>query len=552
MTTPYENSRLKIIAENKKKLAALNLPTLSQSLHKSSESSSKPSLSVKGRSRFVQPGELEVNKKRLRSITTHKSSITPPPMETTITLPPKETTITPPSIQIAKDVVVEDEDEDDMVGDEADDVVVGDGTGDVVLGDEAEDVVVGDEAEDDVVGDEAEDVVLGDEAEDVVVGDEAEDVVVGDGTGDVVKVDKSEYWDVNVINEEGNISNTRLCVKDLVAKSEPDGTWIILEFNKNDCAVGPASGLLAGYLGIIIRMFRDIPIMFESWKNVPADRKTKFYESKIKRHFLVDDGRDKDFVLASAARKWKDARHTLFHEFYRWDLPLEENLQNYPKCRGIPENDWAVYVQYRRKEKTQKISQKNSQNREKLKAPHTLGSKSLARKKHELEMRDGRTYSRGEMYAVSHKKPNGSFINEDAYNNNKKLQAAIKDSVFENEAFQKVFGKEKHGYVCSMGLGVTPSQINRSTRSTSSSAESEQIKEMQEEINALKEKNSKIDELTQAIIFLTQRDKARTKEIELLMQMQNFSGRQESPADGRRSSESSYRIGDNGTSGGTN
>ncbi|CAI8608607.1 unnamed protein product [Vicia faba] len=148
--------------------------------------------SVKGRSRFVQPGELEVNKKRLRSITTRKSSITPPPMETTITPPPMETTITPPSIQIAKDVVVEDEDEDDMVGDEADDVVVGDGTGDVVLGDEAEDVVVGDEAED---------VVVGDGTGDVVVGDEAEDVVVGDGTGDVVKVAKSEYWDVNIISK---------------------------------------------------------------------------------------------------------------------------------------------------------------------------------------------------------------------------------------------------------------------------------------------------------------------------------------------------------------
>ncbi|CAI8603911.1 unnamed protein product [Vicia faba] len=38
------------------------------------------------------------------------------------------------------------------------------------------------------------------------------------------------------------------------------------------------------------------------------------------------------------------------------------------------------------------------------------------------------------------------------------------------------------------------------------------------------------------------------------IQKKNFSGRQglESPADGRRSSESSYRIGDNGTSGGTN
>ncbi|CAI8612739.1 unnamed protein product [Vicia faba] len=116
-----------------------------------------------------------------------------------------------------------------------------------------------------------------------------------------------------------------------------------------------------------------------------------------------------------------------------------------------------------------------------------------------------------------------------------------------------IFGYIHRYIVCFSGSCQTTS-MSIVSRSTSSSAESEQIKEMQEEINALKENNSKIDELTQAIIFLTQRDKARTKEIELLMQMQNFSGRQglESPADGRRSSESSYRIGDNGTSGGTN
>ncbi|CAI8609126.1 unnamed protein product [Vicia faba] len=146
MTTPYENMRLKRMAENKKKLEALNLPTLSQSLNKSSESSSKPSTYVKGRLKFVQPGELEVNKKRQRSTTTCKSSITPPPIkntitslsiQTTITPPPIKTTITPPPIQIAKDVVVEYEDED---------VVEGDETKDDVEGDEVEDVVVGDEA----------------------------------------------------------------------------------------------------------------------------------------------------------------------------------------------------------------------------------------------------------------------------------------------------------------------------------------------------------------------------------------------------------------------
>ncbi|CAL5193540.1 unnamed protein product [Lathyrus oleraceus] len=405
-----------------------------------------------------------------------------------------------------------------------------------------------------MVEDETENVVVGDDTENVVVGDETGDVVVEDGAEDVVRVTSSEYWDVNVINEEGYVSNTRLCVKDLVAKSEPGGIWIVLEWDKTHRAVGPAAGLLAGYLGIITRMFKDFPIMFESWRDIPLDRKTKFYDSKIKRHFVADDGHDKDYILASAAKKWKDDRCQLFQRFYRWDLTLEENLQNYPKCKGITENDWVVFVQYRRKEKTQRIAKQNAENRGKLKTPHTLGFKSLARKQHELESRDGRSYSRGEMYAISHKKSNGSFVNEDAYNNNEKLQAAIKDSVSENEAFEKVFGKEHHGYVRSMGLGVTPSQINRSMRSSSSFEENERIKEMQEEINALKEKNSKIDELMEAIAFLKQRDNARKKEIELLMQMQNSSGRHglESPVDGRRSSESSYRIVDNGSSRRTN
>lgn len=85
-----------------------------------------------------------------------------------------------------------------------------------------------------------------------------------------------------VIDEEGYVSNSRLCVNDLVAKSESDGTWIILEWDKTHCIVGQPAGLLAGYLGIIIRMFKDFLIMFESLRDIPVDRKTKFYDSKIK------------------------------------------------------------------------------------------------------------------------------------------------------------------------------------------------------------------------------------------------------------------------------
>ncbi|KAI5391322.1 hypothetical protein KIW84_076240 [Lathyrus oleraceus] len=108
-----------------------------------------------------------------------------------------------------------------------------------------------------------------------------------------------------------------------------------------------------------------------------------------------------------------------------------------------------------------------------------------------------------------------------------KSQAAIKDFVSENEVFQKVFGKEHPEYVRSMRLEVTSSQIN-----------------------ALKEKNLKFDELMEAIAFLKHKDNARKEEIELLMQMQNSSGRQglESSADGRSSSKSSYQITDNESS----
>ncbi|WJX91666.1 hypothetical protein P8452_73405 [Trifolium repens] len=44
MMTPYEETRQMNIEENNKKLEALNLPSLSQSLRKSSSATSKPSL----------------------------------------------------------------------------------------------------------------------------------------------------------------------------------------------------------------------------------------------------------------------------------------------------------------------------------------------------------------------------------------------------------------------------------------------------------------------------------------------------------------------------
>ncbi|XP_045826683.1 uncharacterized protein LOC123918645 isoform X1 [Trifolium pratense] len=254
--------------------------------------------------------------------------------------------------------------------------------------------------------------------------------------------------------------------------------------------------------------------------------------------------------VQNIATKWRNAKSRLFKKYYKWDLTLEENLRNYPRC--IDRDNWAVFVQYRRKPKTlviiltrltsfvqlgcflscvhyryffllhchdllsmQEMTRKNAANRAKLKLNHSLGTKSIARTQQELEKRDGRKYSRGEMFAVSHKKSDGSFVIDEAKKKNDQLQAEIAKTHSENEAFVNVFGKEHGGFARSMGLEVTPSQltITCSARLTSSSEDNEKMKKMQAEIDSLTEKASQVDILKEQVAFLMQMHNSKDNQV---------------------------------------
>jgi hypothetical protein len=71
----------------------------------------------------------------------------------------------------------------------------------------------------------------------------------------------------------------------------------------------------------------------------------------------------------------------------------------------------------------------------------------------------------------------------------------------------KVFGKEHGGFARSMGLGVTPSQLTtvHSPRLTSSSEDKEKMKQMQAEIDSLKDKALQVDILKEKVAFLLQK-----------------------------------------------
>ncbi|KAK2383104.1 hypothetical protein QL285_070591 [Trifolium repens] len=460
MTTLYEQQRRIKMEENTKRMKALNLPFLSESLRKSSSATSKPSSSMKGNSRFVLPGDLEkAKKKRLRSsLLPHVTTPpTPPPQLTILPTPPTHVT-TPPAPPTNVTSPPTDQEASPLSSKAT----------------SPHHDIPPLVSEDDVV----------------------EDV-------HFPQKKKARYWDVDVIDEAGHISSTRLMVSDIFLVNS-DVRRVMIKWNTDRQPVGAAVGLLAGFLGELARKFQEFAIIFENWKNISNDRKTEFYDKKIKPKFVVNDGYNKKYILNSIAAKWRIAKSRLFRKFYKWDLTLEENLRNYP--RSIDPDDWAAFIQYRRKQETMEMTRKNAANRAKLRMNHSLGTKSLARKRDELEIRDGRKYNRGEMFAVSHKSSDGSFVNEEAKKKNDQLQAEIAKTHLENEAFVKVFGKEHGGFARSKGLGVTPSQLTttRSTRLTCSSEDNEKMKKMQDEIDLLREKASQVDILKEQVAFLMQ------------------------------------------------
>ncbi|XP_061369712.1 uncharacterized protein LOC133312516 [Gastrolobium bilobum] len=204
-------------------------------------------------------------------------------------------------------------------------------------------------------------------------------------------------------------------------------------------------------------------------------------------------------------KKWKDNRWRLANEIYQKDKSFQENLDLYPD--GMTREQWASFLTYKTSEKAKKYSIINTANRQKQTIPHTLGSKTLARRKRELEIQEGRKYSRGEMYVVSHIKRDGNFVCDESRLKNDQLLAQIEQANTEQEAFVHVFGKEHPGRVSGMGFGVVPSQIRRtstSSASTSSTGPTQaEYDVLKEELDTIKGKVLEIDTLkAQMALFM--------------------------------------------------
>ncbi|XP_058763577.1 uncharacterized protein LOC131637027 isoform X2 [Vicia villosa] len=191
------------------------------------------------------------------------------------------------------------------------------------------------------------------------------------------------------------------------------------------------------------------------------------FETDLKPRFQFNtiEAMAKRYCKLSISKKWAAHRQSLWTRFYDPSQTRDKIISNVPV--GVDPTQWAHFVNYRLKPETMERCRKNRENRSKQVIPHTGGSKPLSRKRHEMFLETGQQPSRGKLYIETHKKKDGSFVNDAAKNIVEQIEVGLTQSnidesqISPNDVVDRVFGPEHSGRVRSMGMGAAPTNTFR-------------------------------------------------------------------------------------------
>nr|XP_016456511.1 PREDICTED: uncharacterized protein LOC107780475 [Nicotiana tabacum] len=162
--------------------------------------------------------------------------------------------------------------------------------------------------------------------------------------------ESTKYWTVEAKDSKNATKKIRVKVNEV--NNLTVGERIIVNFDDYNTAYGEAQGLLARYCGSLAIDCNLFPISFEKWSG-PSGMPKKYME---------------------------DCFETILKP--RFDF--------------------------------QELCRRNKEIRKKQKMPHTGGSKANSRRRYELFLETGKTPSHGKIFIETHKKANGSFVNDAA------------------------------------------------------------------------------------------------------------------------------------------
>ncbi|XP_068462622.1 uncharacterized protein [Phaseolus vulgaris] len=109
---------------------------------------------------------------------------------------------------------------------------------------------------------------------------------------------------------------------------------------------------------------------------------------------------------------WREYRCKLWNEFYDPLISRSDLIKNVPA--GLNMEQWAVFVDYRLRPSTVNMCNRNRDIRKRQIIPHTGGAMSLSRRRNNLKIETGKNIGRAEMWKITHKRKNGTYVNDEA------------------------------------------------------------------------------------------------------------------------------------------
>lgn len=186
----------------------------------------------------------------------------------------------------------------------------------------------------------------------------------------------------------------------------------------------------------------------------------------------------KDAILRQTRALFRDSRHKLKRKYF--DNPKLKTKADRMRNRlaYMLDADWKYLVNLWSSPEFQAKSDKSRQSRARQHMPHYNGTQSYARLRHDFKEKYGRECCRLDLMLKSRTRTSDRPVNAENLANNMHAKAATEKLKNEREQglndetdeqiFQEVLGKDRHGYLCPYGrgesitdyFGVKPSRLD--------------------------------------------------------------------------------------------
>ncbi|XP_019223798.1 PREDICTED: uncharacterized protein LOC109205542, partial [Nicotiana attenuata] len=150
----------------------------------------------------------------------------------------------------------------------------------------------------------------------------------------------------------------------------------LIVVNENNQPIGPTDDVVAelgSFLGTLARNAAFCPLIVFNWRKLQTKEDMWKY---IKGKYDIPDA-SKKWVFESIQNAWRKYKNQLFNDHYK---PYEnDELRMEKRPVDVPESQFRDLLNYWNSDAYKKLSQTNTENRKKLKYPHTVGKRSFAR-----------------------------------------------------------------------------------------------------------------------------------------------------------------------------